>query len=114
MTVPSAAFYRAPSGPSLKNLMAWVPPFDDGGTTIGDVGRTTGRARTDGSLDDASASKGEPGERASRCRRWRAEREIGRRSGVDPDAVRGWRRRFVEEGIEGVGAIAKGPAESPS
>ena len=36
--------------------------------------------------------------------------EIARRSGVDSDAVRRWRSRFVERGIAGVGAIAKGRA----
>jgi transposase len=34
--------------------------------------------------------------------------EIARRSRVDPDAVRRWRRRFVEEGTAGLGVIAKG------
>jgi len=37
-----------------------------------------------------------------------ANNEIARRSGVDPDAVTGWRRRFTEKGVEGVGVIAKG------
>ena len=37
-----------------------------------------------------------------------ANEEIGRRSGVDPDAVRRWRNRFGEAGVEGVGVIAKG------
>ena len=34
--------------------------------------------------------------------------EIARRSAVDPDAVRAWRRRFEEKGVAGVGVIAKG------
>ncbi len=37
-----------------------------------------------------------------------ANEEIARRSGVDPDAVRRWRKRFAEEGVAGVGVIAKG------
>ena len=36
-----------------------------------------------------------------------ANEEIGRRSGVDPDAMRRWRRRFAESGVDGVGKIAK-------
>ena len=37
-----------------------------------------------------------------------ANEEIARRCGVDSDAVRRWRRRFVEQGSAGVGVIAKG------
>ena len=37
-----------------------------------------------------------------------ANEEIARRAGVDPDAVRRWRRRFAERGVAGVGVIAKG------
>jgi transposase len=37
-----------------------------------------------------------------------ANEEIARRSGVDADTVRRWRRRFEERGVEGVGVIAKG------
>jgi transposase len=37
-----------------------------------------------------------------------ANQEIARRSGVDSDTVRRWRRRFGEKGVEGVGTIAKG------
>jgi len=37
-----------------------------------------------------------------------ANEEIARRCGVDADAVRGWRRRFAERGVAGVGVIAKG------
>src|SRR5215210_8350066 len=37
-----------------------------------------------------------------------ANEEIARRSGVDPDAVRRWRKRFAEHGVAGVGVIAKG------
>jgi transposase len=37
-----------------------------------------------------------------------ANEEIARRSRVDSDAVRRWRKRFTDKGIEGVGEIAKG------
>jgi transposase len=37
-----------------------------------------------------------------------ANEEIGRRCGVDPDAVRRWRSRFAETGIGGIGKIAQG------
>jgi hypothetical protein len=37
-----------------------------------------------------------------------ANAEIARRCRVDPDAVRGWRKRFSEKGVSGVGKIAKG------
>lgn len=37
-----------------------------------------------------------------------ANEEIARRCTVDSDTVRRWRTRFVERGIDGVGAIAKG------
>jgi transposase len=37
-----------------------------------------------------------------------ANEEIARRCGVDADAVRRWRRRFAETGVQGVGVIAKG------
>lgn len=37
-----------------------------------------------------------------------ANEEIARRCRVDADAVRRWRRRFDEEGVAGVGVIAKG------
>jgi transposase len=43
-----------------------------------------------------------------------ANDEIGRRCGVDSDAVRRWRSRFVAEGTEGVGRIAKGRGRKPS
>ena len=43
-----------------------------------------------------------------------ANDEIGRRCGVDSDAVRRWRSRFVSEGAEGVGRIAKGRGRKPS
>jgi transposase len=39
--------------------------------------------------------------------------EIARRSGVDSDAVRRWRRRFAVSGVEGVGVIAKGRGRKP-
>jgi transposase len=37
-----------------------------------------------------------------------ANQEIARRCQVDPDTVRRWPARFVEQGVEGVGKIAKG------
>jgi transposase len=37
-----------------------------------------------------------------------ANEEIARRCGVDSDAVRSCRRRFEQEGVDGVGKIAKG------
>jgi transposase len=43
-----------------------------------------------------------------------ANDEIARRCGVDSDAVRRWRYRFAERGIEGVGRIAKGRGRKPS
>jgi transposase len=42
-----------------------------------------------------------------------ANEEIARRSGVDSDTVRRWRRRFAEKGIDGVGVIAKGRGRKP-
>lgn len=43
-----------------------------------------------------------------------ANDEIGRRCGVDSDAVRRWRSRFTSEGVEAVGRIAKGRGRKPS
>ena len=43
-----------------------------------------------------------------------ANDEIGRRCGVDSDAVRRWRSRFAAEGTDGVGKIAKGRGRKPS
>ncbi len=37
-----------------------------------------------------------------------ANDEIGRRCEVDSDSVRRWRARFMQEGVDGVGTIAKG------
>src|SRR6266550_178396 len=37
-----------------------------------------------------------------------ANEEIARRSGVDSDTVRRWRKRFAEKGTAGVGVIAEG------
>ena len=37
-----------------------------------------------------------------------ANEEIARRCSTTPDTVRRWRRRFVEQGVEGVGRIAAG------
>lgn len=42
-----------------------------------------------------------------------ANEEIGRRCGVDSDAVRAWRKRFMDKGTEGVGAVAKGRGRKP-
>jgi len=48
---------------------------------------------------------------------WAAEgvpnEEIARRSGVDSDAVRRWRVRFADKGVDGVGRIAKGRGRKP-
>jgi len=43
-----------------------------------------------------------------------ANEEIARRCGVDPDAVRRWRRRFAQKGVGGVGVIAKGRGRKPA
>ena len=43
-----------------------------------------------------------------------ANQEIARRCGVDSDAVRRWRARFAENGIDGVGVIAKGRGRKSS
>ena len=43
-----------------------------------------------------------------------SNQEIARRSGVDSDAIRRWRARFEEKGVEGVGVIAKGRGRKPS
>ncbi len=43
-----------------------------------------------------------------------ANEEIARRAGTDSDAVRRWRKRFVEKGPAGVGTIAKGRGRKPS
>jgi transposase len=43
-----------------------------------------------------------------------ANDEIGRRCGVDSDAVRRWRSRFIAKGTEGMGRIAKGRGRKPS
>lgn len=49
---------------------------------------------------------------------WAAEglgnEEIARRSTVDSDAIRRWRARFAEKGIDGVGVIAGGRGRKPS
>jgi transposase len=37
-----------------------------------------------------------------------ANEEIARRCHVDSDAVRGWRKRFVDKGVDGVGKITEG------
>jgi transposase len=43
-----------------------------------------------------------------------ANQEIARRCGVDSDAVRRWRKRFAEKGVDGVGVIAKGRGRKSS
>src|SRR4051795_1836212 len=43
-----------------------------------------------------------------------ANEEIARRSGADSDAVRRWRKGFIEKGPAGVGVIAKGRGRKPS
>ena len=49
---------------------------------------------------------------AARALLWAADgvanEEIARRSGVDSDTVRRWRKRFQDQGPEGVGVVAKG------
>ena len=42
-----------------------------------------------------------------------ANEEIARRCGVDSDTVRRWRDRFAEQGLDGVGSIAKGRGRKP-
>jgi transposase len=42
-----------------------------------------------------------------------ANQEIARRCEVDSDAVRRWRARFAELGVDGVGVIAKGRGRKP-
>src|SRR5215217_9005294 len=39
--------------------------------------------------------------------------EIARRCGTTPNAVRRWRARFAETGVEGVGVIAPGRGRKP-
>ncbi|MGH3500042.1 MAG: IS630 family transposase [Nocardioidaceae bacterium] len=43
-----------------------------------------------------------------------ANEEIARRSGVDSDTIRRWRKRFTQEGVDGVGVIAKGRGRKSS
>jgi transposase len=43
-----------------------------------------------------------------------ANGEIARQCGTTPDAVRRWRARFIETGVEGVGVIAPGRGRRPS
>jgi transposase len=42
-----------------------------------------------------------------------ANEAIARSAGVDADAVRRWRQRFAETGVDGVGRIAKGRGRKP-
>jgi transposase len=43
-----------------------------------------------------------------------ANNEIGLRVNVNPNSVRMWRRRFEEDGIDGVGKVAPGRGRKPS
>src|SRR5258706_8153481 len=43
-----------------------------------------------------------------------ANEEIARRVQVESDTVRRWRRRFADQGVAGVGVIAKGRGRKPS
>ncbi|MQA05848.1 MAG: IS630 family transposase [Streptosporangiales bacterium] len=43
-----------------------------------------------------------------------ANEEIARRSGVDSDTVRRWRKRFAQTGVDGVGVIARGRGRKSS
>jgi transposase len=43
-----------------------------------------------------------------------ANQEIARRCEVDSDTVRRWRTRFADQGVDGVGVIAKGRGRKPS
>jgi transposase len=42
-----------------------------------------------------------------------ATNEVARRCGTTDDSVRAWRRRFAEQGVEGVGRIAPGRGRKP-
>ena len=42
-----------------------------------------------------------------------ANQEIARRCQVDSDAVRRWRAKFADKGVDGVGVIAKGRGRKP-
>ena len=42
-----------------------------------------------------------------------ANEEIARSCGVAPDTVRAWRKRFSEQGVEGVGVVAPGRGRKP-
>ena len=71
-------------------------------------------------LEKIAASPSLPHRRVAQARAllWAGEgvanEEIARRCGVDSDAVRRWRSRFVEQGTAGVGVIAKGRGRKPS
>ena len=43
-----------------------------------------------------------------------ATNEVARRCGTTDTSVRAWRRRFVEQGVEGVGRIAPGRGRAAS
>ncbi len=78
----------------------------------------TGEQRVE--LEKIAASPSLPHRRVAQARAllWAGEgvanEEIARRCGVDSDAVRRWRSRFVEQGTAGVGVIAKGRGRKPS
>ena len=71
-------------------------------------------------LEKIAASPSLPHRRLAQARAllWAGEgvanEEIARRCGVDSDAVRRWRSRFVQQGTAGVGVIAKGRGRKPS
>jgi transposase len=71
-------------------------------------------------LEKIAASSSLPHRRVAQARAllWAGEgvanEEIARRCGVDSDAVRRWRSRFVEQGTAGVGVIATGRGRKPS
>jgi transposase len=78
------------------------------GCPFGGLRSGQGAVRTHGSLDFVTHRAA----RQAKALIWATEgvpnAEIARRCGVDPDAVRAWRRRFEEKGLGGVGVIAKG------
>jgi transposase len=43
-----------------------------------------------------------------------ANNEIARRVSVNPNSVRAWRRRFEEQGVDGIGRVAPGRGRKPS
>ena len=43
-----------------------------------------------------------------------ANNEIAARVGVNPNSVRQWRQRFIEQGVDGIGRVASGRGRKPS